>query len=73
MFARTHRPWAPWTAIPANDKKNGRIAAMAEIARALGRGVDLSPPDLDESVLEQARQHFELPPDILAGLAGRTE
>jgi len=73
MFARTHKPWAPWTAIAANDKKHGRIAAMAAIARVLGRGVDLNPPELNAGVLEQARLHLELPPDIVASLAGRTD
>lgn len=73
MFERTHTPEAPWTAIPANDKKFARIAAMDEIVRTLGKGIDLSPPELEANVLDQARRHFELPAAIITGLSGRTD
>ena len=73
MFARTSTRHAPWCAVPANDKKHARIAAMEEIAGRLARGVDLSPPALDEAVLREARAHLELPPALLEQLTGRTE
>jgi hypothetical protein len=59
--------------IPSNDKKYGRIAAISEIVRRLGKGVDLSPPTLDETVLSEARAHLDLEPGLVARLSGRTE
>ena len=73
MLARTSTPNAPWCVIPAEDKRYGRIAAMTEIARRLGRGVDLGPPALDDAVLAEAQQHFQLEPSQIARLSGRTE
>ncbi len=72
MFAKTSTKDAPWLAIPANDKKYARIAAIEAIVKRLSKGVDLSPPTLDDSVLEAAKEHVELHPSILASLAGRT-
>jgi AMP-polyphosphate phosphotransferase len=62
MLARTSTPHAPWCMIPAEDKRYGRIAAMTEIARRLGRGVDLGPPGLDDAILAEAQQHLRLDP-----------
>jgi polyphosphate kinase 2 (PPK2 family) len=73
MFARTSTPNAPWRLIPANDKKHARIAAITEIVDRLGTGIDLSPPTLDEALLTEARQHFDLDDDQIARLRGRTE
>jgi polyphosphate kinase 2 (PPK2 family) len=73
MLARTSTPNAPWVVIPAEDKRYGRIAAMTEIARRLGRGVDLGPPSLDDAMLAEAQQHFRLEPSQIARLSGRTE
>jgi AMP-polyphosphate phosphotransferase len=73
MFARTSTANAPWTVIPSEDKKWGRIAALREVAAVLGRGVALGPPTLDDAVLEEAKAHFELEPTLLARLSGRTE
>jgi AMP-polyphosphate phosphotransferase len=73
MFSRTSTANAPWTVIPSEDKKWGRIAALREIAAVLGRGVALGPPTLDEAVLEEAKAHFDLEPTLLARLSGRTE
>ena len=73
MFARTSTRRAPWRVIAANDKKHARIAALSEIVDRLGDGVDLSPPTLDEAVLAEASEHFELSPERLAHLRGRTE
>ncbi len=73
MFDRTSTRHAPWCAIAANDKKHARVAAIGEIVRVLSRGVDLSPPALDEAVLREAEAHLEVPPALLARIAGRTE
>ncbi len=73
MLARTSTANAPWTIIPAENKNYGRIAALREIANALGRGVDLSPPTLDPAVLAEAEEYFELAPTLVESLGGRTE
>jgi polyphosphate kinase 2 (PPK2 family) len=73
MFARTSTPNSPWIVIPANDKKHARIAALSAIAKCLGRNVKLSPPMLDQSVLEEALEHFELDADLVKNLSGRTD
>ena len=73
MFERTSTSFAPWRAIAANDKKSGRVSAIEEIVDRLGDGVDLSPPSLDESVIQAANDHFEHPPSLLESLRGRTE
>ncbi|MFZ2103756.1 MAG: polyphosphate kinase [Oricola sp.] len=73
MFERTSTGYAPWHVIPANDKKHARIAAMKIITDALTKGVDLSPPLIDETVLNAAREHMDVAPSLIASLAGRTE
>ncbi|SMF11399.1 Polyphosphate kinase 2, PPK2 family [Tistlia consotensis] len=73
MIERTSTRHAPWTLVAANDKKHARIAALGEIVRCLGRGVDLAPPTLDERTLAAARDEFDLPDSLLDSLAGRTE
>jgi polyphosphate kinase 2 (PPK2 family) len=72
MFARTSTKQVPWLAIPANDKKYARLTAIDAIVKRLAKGVDLSPPTLDDSVLEAAKEHFELHPTLLESLSGRT-
>ncbi len=56
MFAETSVPDAPWCAIPAEDKKYARIAALEEIVARLGDGVDLTPPPPDPEVDAAARR-----------------
>jgi polyphosphate kinase 2 (PPK2 family) len=73
MFARTSTPHAPWHLVPANDKQHARITAMTEITRRLGDGVDLAPPKLDDTVLAEARAHFDLNPLQMARFSRRTE
>lgn len=73
MFERTSTVYAPWHVIPANDKKHARIAAMKIITDTLAKGVDLSPPVIDETVLQAAKEHIELTPSLVESLAGRTE
>lgn len=73
MFERTSTDYAPWHVIPANDKKHARIEAMKIITDTLAKGVDLSPPVIDETVLQAAKEHIELTPSLVESLAGRTE
>ncbi len=58
MFARTSTDAAPWSLIPANDKKYARIAALEIIAERLAKGVDLRPRPLDEMVRAEAEKAF---------------
>jgi polyphosphate kinase 2 (PPK2 family) len=38
MFDRTHRPDAPWVAVPANDKRMARLTVLRQCVRALEEG-----------------------------------
>ncbi len=73
MFRKTSTAHAPWCVVPANDKKYARITAMQDVVKRLSKGVDLSPPQMDAAVLEEANNHFELPQPLVKSLAGRTE
>ena len=73
MFRRTSTVAAPWRVIPAEDKRHGRLAALSEIARVLGKGVDLAPPAIDEALIEAAAAHFPPGCTLLESLRGRTE
>ena len=73
MLDKTSPSHAPWTIIPANDKKFARIAALTRIAEEFGREVDLSPPTLDESVIAEARKHLDVKSSLIDSLAGRTD
>ncbi|WP_421852363.1 polyphosphate kinase 2 family protein [Oricola sp.] len=73
MFEKTSTKDAPWTVIPANDKKFARIAAMTAITKCLSKGVDLSPPALDTTVIDAASEHFDMTPSLVESLAGRTD
>lgn len=73
MFEKTSTRNSPWTLIPANNKKHARIAAMEAIVKCFGHSTRLSPPVLDERVVNEARAHFDLDSSIVESLAGRTE
>jgi len=73
MFARTSTAGAPWTLVASENKRHARIAALETIVAALGRGVDLSPPGLDERTYTAANDAFDLEPALVASLAGRSE
>ena len=63
MFARTSSDLAPWSLIPANDKKYARIAALEIITDRLAKGVDLKPRPLDEKVIAEAEKAFDSQPE----------
>ena len=50
MFERTSTTFAPWHAIPANDKKYGRVAAIRTIVERLSDNLDLVLPQVDPTV-----------------------
>ncbi len=63
MFAHTHAKNSPWTVIPANDKRYGRIAALEAVADILADGVDLSPAEPDPRIVSQfERMKAEIAP-----------
>lgn len=51
----TSRPWAPWYAIPADDKRVMRIKVAEIVAQAL-ESLDLKYPTLSESKMNELRQ-----------------
>ncbi len=73
MFERTSTTAAPWLVVPFEDKRYGRIMAIRAIVDRLKQDVDLRSPTLDERVLDAARHHLDIPPDLLPRLTGRTE
>jgi polyphosphate kinase 2 (PPK2 family) len=73
MFEKTSKSHAPWHLIPANDKRHARIEAIELVVKNFSRGVDLSPPTLDDSVLAEAKEHFDLKKSLIDSLAGRTD
>ncbi|GAA6198855.1 polyphosphate kinase 2 [Aquicoccus sp. SU-CL01552] len=73
MFEKTSTDHAPWTVIPANQKKYARIAALRTILEVLSQDLDLGPPRVEDSLLEIAQTHLDLEPDFLDSLrADRT-
>lgn len=73
MFGKTSTNYAPWNLIPANDKKYARVAALKAIVNCFGRNVDLSPPALDDAVISEACEHFDIKQSLIDSLAGRTD
>lgn len=73
MFARTSTARAPWTLIPANNKKYARVAALRAVTATLAQGVDLNPQHLDRRTIEAADQHLNVEQDLIDSLRARTE
>ncbi len=73
MFRKTSTAYAPWHAIPAENKKYARVAALKVIAKRLAAGVDLSPVTLDPQVIEEARKILEVDDALLVGVQRRVE
>ena len=61
MFLRTSTVARPWHAIPANDKKYARLAALGLVVKHLAKGVDLKPGDLDPEFARHAHEVLGLP------------
>ena len=64
MLERTSMPGAPWHLIAGNDKKRARIDIISTVVKRLSEGVDLSPPRIDQRMLDAAREELEIPPEI---------
>ena len=61
MFRSTSTVTHPWHAIPANDKKYARLAALGLVVKQLAKGVDLNPGDLDPEFARRAHDVLGLP------------
>ena len=61
MFLSTSTVAHPWHAIPANDKKYARLAALGLVVKQLAKGVDLNPGDLDPEFARRAHDVLGLP------------
>jgi polyphosphate kinase 2 (PPK2 family) len=59
MLAKTSTEHAPWRRIDANHKHASRIACLEAITEALGRGVDVTPPDVPPVVRAFLEEHLE--------------
>lgn len=64
MLERTSVPGARWHVVPGNNKKRARIDIISTVVRTLSKGVDLSPPRIDERTLEAARDELQIPPEL---------
>lgn len=58
MFEQTSTTTAPWHLIPANKKWFARIETLKIIAEALEKGVDTSPPAIDQGIIAAAEAHL---------------
>ena len=56
MFQKTSTVAQPWTAIPGNDKKYGRLAAIGAVVDRLAEGIDMAPPRLDPAFAKKAKK-----------------
>ena len=61
MFRSTSTVAHPWHAIPANDKRYARLAALGLVVKQLATGVDLNPGDLDPEFARRAHDVLGLP------------
>jgi polyphosphate kinase 2 (PPK2 family) len=73
MFRKTSTDYAPWHAIPAENKKYARVAALKVIARRLAAGVDLAPVELAPEVVSEAAKVLEIDGTLLDGVTRRVE
>ena len=56
MFRKTSTVPQPWVAVPANDKRYARLAAMRAVVKRLAAAVDTAPPVLDPEVEGDVRR-----------------
>lgn len=63
MFSHTSTEHAPWRLIAANHKWFARLAVLKTVAKALERGIDITPPPLDPEVVREAELQLGIKPD----------
>ncbi len=60
MFRRTSTVPQPWTAVPGNDKRYGRLVAMKAVVKRLTDGVDTKPDSIDSDFEGEARKLLDV-------------
>ncbi len=73
MFRKTSTDSSPWHAIPAENKKYARVAALKAIAKRLAAGIDLAPVELAPEVVREAERVLEIDGTLLDGITRRVE
>jgi AMP-polyphosphate phosphotransferase len=58
MFAKTHSKAAPWHVVPGDSRKRARLEALEIIAKALAKGIDLTPPPADPELVALATREL---------------
>lgn len=58
MFQHTTTVSAPWQLIAAKKKWYSRIEILSTIVKELSKGVDISPPPLNQAIVEAAETHL---------------
>jgi PPK2 family polyphosphate:nucleotide phosphotransferase len=58
MFRLTSTITAPWHLIAANHKWYARIQVLKTVIKALEKGIDLTSPELDPQLIEEAMKEF---------------
>jgi len=58
MLERTDTDTAPWEVIATDSKRRARLEGIELVAKMLGAGANLAPPDLDPEVAKVAQQVF---------------
>ncbi len=66
MLAKTSTAHAPWTVVPANEKRHARLAVLEAVTQTLSKGVDLSAPLAPHALVRNATSALglPLPPDV---------
>ena len=60
MFSKTDTEYAPWRIINGEYKWQARIDVLETVIAALSEGVDITPPPLDEKLIELASAQLDL-------------
>lgn len=60
MFSKTDTEYAPWRIINGEYKWQARVDVLETVIAALSEGVDITPPPLDEKLIELASAQLDL-------------
>lgn len=58
MFAKTDTELAPWHIILAEKKWYSRVKVLETVVKALSKGIDISPPEIDSTVVSLAKHQL---------------
>ncbi|UAA38207.1 polyphosphate kinase [Paraneptunicella aestuarii] len=62
MLQQTSTEAAPWQIIPAKKKWFARVNILETIVKRLSKGIDLTPPPLDDGLIKAAEKHLGITP-----------